>query len=150
MQNNFNGLMQNVKTDYDGEKLDISLKNLSINTINNFRIMKGFTCELSGFYRSASLWGISRSKALKTVSVGLQKKSKNEKDTFSLNLSDVFKTAIYSFSANVPELNIHNLGRLDFEPRVLRFTYAHNFGSKKVKAARARQTGSEEERQRVD
>ncbi len=150
MQNNFNGLMQNVKTDYDGEKLDISLKNLSINTINNFRIMKGFTCELSGFYRSASLWGISRSKALKTVSVGLQKKSKNEKDTFSLNLSDVFKTAIYSFSANVPELNIHNLGRLDFEPRVLRFTYAHNFGSKKVKAARTRQTGSEEERQRVD
>jgi hypothetical protein len=139
-----------VRTDYDGEKLDISLKNFSFNTINNFKIMKGLTCELSGFYRSASLWGISRSKALKSVSIGFQQKSKNEKSTFSLNLSDVFKTAIYSFSANVPELNIHNSGRLDFEPRVLRFTYSHNFGSKKVKAERKRQTGSDEERQRVD
>jgi outer membrane receptor protein involved in Fe transport len=150
MQNNFNGLKQNVRTDYDGEKLDISLKNFSFNTINNFKIMKGLTCELSGFYRSASLWGISRSKALRSVSIGFQQKSKNEKSTFSLNLSDVFKTAIYSFSANVPELNIHNSGRLDFEPRVLRFTYSHNFGSKKVKAERKRQTGSDEERQRVD
>lgn len=150
MQNNLNGISQRVKTNYDGENLDISLKNLRYNAINNFRIFKGVTAELSGFYMSPSLWGVSKSKALYTVSAGVQVKSKNEKHIFSLNLNDVFKTSIYSFSSNIPELNIHNRGRLDFEPRVLRFTYSHNFGSKKVKTERKRETGSEEERKRVE
>ncbi len=150
MQNNLNGIIQNVKTDYDGENLDITLKNFRYNAINNFRIAKGFTAELSGFYRSPSLWGVSKSKSLYSISAGVQLKSKNEKHIFSLNLNDVFKSSIYSFSSNIPELNIFNRGRLDFEPRVLRFTYSHNFGSKKVKAERKRETGSEEERGRVD
>lgn len=150
MQNNFNGLLQNVNTDYDGKKLDISLKNFRFNMINNFTVSKGFTAEISGFYQSPSLFGIYKSKGVSSVSIGLQKKTKNEKNTFSLNFSDVFKTGIYQFSANVPELNIQTSGRLDFEPRVLRFTYSHNFGSKKVKAERKRETGSEEERRRVD
>lgn len=150
MQNNLNGLIQRVKTNYDGKNLDISLKNLRYNAINNFRIIKGFTGELSGFYMSPLLWGVSKSKALYSVSAGVQLKSKNEKHTFSLNLNDIFKTSIYSFSSDIPELNIHNRGRLDFEPRVLRFTYSHNFGSKKVKTERKRETGSEEERKRVE
>jgi hypothetical protein len=149
MQNNLNGLIQHVKTDYDGKYLDISLKNFRYNAINNFRITKSFNAELSGRYWSPSLWGVSKSKALYSISAGVQLKSKNEKHTFSLNLNDVFKTQIYSFSSNIPELDIYGRGRLDFEPRVLRFTYSHNFGSKKVKAERKRETGSEEERGRV-
>ncbi len=111
--------------------------------------MEGFTGEITGEYQSAALWGISKSHARGSLSIGLQKKSKNEKNTFSLNLSDVFKTGLYSFTSDVPSLNIHNSGTLDFEPRVLRFTYSHNFGSNKVKAARKRETGSDEEQKRV-
>lgn len=150
MQNNLNGISQKVSTDYDGKKLDISLENFRVNTINNFTITKSFTAEFSGFYQSPSLFGIYRSNGISSFSVGLQKKSKDEKSTFSLNLSDIFKSGIYHFTANVPELNIHNSGSLDFEPRVLRFTFSHNFGSKKVKSERARETGSDEERKRVE
>ncbi len=150
MQNNLNGICQNVTTDYDGEQLEVSQKYFRINMINNFRIVEGFTAELSGNYQSPSLFGIYKSKAVGAVSIGIQKKSKNEKNTFSLNLNDVFKTNIYSFSADVPELNIHNSTRLDFEPRVLRFTFSHNFGSNKVKAQRKRETGSDEEQKRVE
>jgi outer membrane receptor protein involved in Fe transport len=149
MQNNFNGIMQNVRTDYDGQKVDINLKNYSINCINNYKIVKGITGEISGYYQSPSLFGIYKSKPYKTVSVGVQMKSKNEKNTFSLNYNDVFKTGDYSFSANVPELNIHNSGKLNFESSVMRFTFSHSFGSKKVKSERKRETGSEEERNRV-
>ena len=150
MQNNLNAIRQNVKTEYDGQNLNIDLKNFNINMINNFTIFKGLTAELSGLYQSPSLWGISKSKAFYSITTGIQMRSKNEKNTFNLNLSDVFFTGVYSFSANVPELNIHNSGRLNFEPRVLRFTYSHNFGSKKVKAERKRETGSDEERKRVN
>lgn len=149
MQNNLNGINQNVRTNYDGTKLDINLKNFSFNTINNIKILEGFTGEISGMYESPSLFGIYKSKAVSTVDIGIQKKSKSEKDIFSLNISDIFRTGIYNFSANVPALNIHNSGRLNFEPRVLRFTYSHNFGSKKVKSERQRETGSEEELKRV-
>ena len=150
MQNNINGIMQNIRTDYDGKDLDISLKNFNLNLINNFRIIDGFTGELSAFYQSPSLWGIYKSKAISSVSVGLQKKSKNEKNTFTLNISDVFNTSQFEVIANVPELNIYNSTMLNFEPRVLRLTYTHNFGSKKVKDARKRESGSEEERKRVE
>lgn len=150
MQNNLNGILQNVHTNYEGEQLDINSKNFRFVTINNFKIMEGLTGEVTGEYQSAALSGINRSDARGSVSIGLQKKSKNEKNTFSLNLSDVFKTSLYSFTADVPELNIHNSGTLDFEPRVLRFTYSHNFGSNKVKAARKRETGSSEEQKRVE
>ena len=149
MQNNLNGINENVRTNYDGTKLDINLKNFSMNTINNIKIMNGFTGEISGMYQSPSLFGIYKSKAVSSVDIGIQKKSKSEKDVFSLNLSDVFKTRIYNFSADVPASNIHNSGTLNFEPRVLRFTYAHNFGSKKVKSERQRETGSEDESKRV-
>jgi outer membrane receptor protein involved in Fe transport len=150
MQNNLNGIIQNVKTAYDGQNLNINLKNFNVNCINNFTIHKRLTAELSGFYQSPSLWGISKSNAFYSISTGIQMKSKNDKNSFNLNLSDVFHTGIYSFSANVPELNIHNSGSLDFEPRVLRFTFSHNFGSGKVKTERKRETGSDEERKRVD
>ena len=149
MQNNLNGILQNVHTIYEGQVLDLRLKNFNVDMINNFKIMEGFTGEITGQYQSPSLSGINKSNARGSVSIGLQKKSKNEKNTFSLNLSDVFKTNLYSFTADVPELNIHNSGTLDFEPRVLRFTYSHNFGSNKVKAARKRETGSDEEQKRV-
>ncbi len=150
MQNNFSGINQNIRTDYDGKNLNISLKNFNANMINNFKLRKNFSAEISGEYQSPSLFGIYRSKSVSTVSVGIQMKSKNEKNTFNLNLSDVFQTGIYNFSANVPELNIRTSGRLNFEPRVLRFTYSHDFGSKKVKAERKRGTGSDEERKRVE
>ena len=150
MQNNLNGIIQNVKTAYDGQNLNINLKNFNFNSINNFTIHKRLTAELSGFYQSPSLWGISKSNAFYSISAGIQMKSKNEKNSFNLNLSDVFHTGIYSFSAIVPELNIHNSGSLNFEPRVLRFTFSHNFGSEKVKSERKRATGSDEERKRVD
>ena len=150
LQNNLNAIDQKVVTKYDGQNLNIDLKNFNVNMINNFSISKGLSVELSGLYQSPSLWGISKSNAFYSINTGILMKSKNEKNTFNLNLSDVFHTGIYSFSANVPELNIHNSGSLNFEPRVLRFTYSYNFGSKKVKTERKRETGSDEERKRVN
>ncbi len=79
MQNNLNGIIQNVHTKYEGQNLDISSKNFRVDMINNFIIMEGFTGELTGAYQSPSLSGINKSNSRGSVSIGLQKKSKNEK-----------------------------------------------------------------------
>ena len=150
VQNNFNGVIQNVKTLYDGQQLDLTVKNFNVNIINNFRISKRIQGEIAGYYESPSLWGVYTSGSITSISFGLQLKSRNENNTFSLNLSDAFLTSIWHLSANIPELNIKSSAILNFEPRVLRFTYAHTFGNNKLKKERKRETGSDEERKRVD
>ena len=73
---------------------------------------------------------------------------KNESSRFNLNLSDIFKTNLMSYTADVPELNIYNTWQMDFEPRVLRLTFTHNFGNTASKT-RARKTASDEEQRRI-
>jgi len=150
MQNNFSGISQNIRTDYDGEKLDITRENFRINAINNFKIFKRITGEFSGYFQSASSNGINKTKSLSSFSAGIQATSKNEKSKLSVNLSDVLKGYNWSAEAIIPELNIHSSDYFKNDSRVLRITYSHNFGSEKIKAARKRETGSEEERKRVE
>ena len=47
VQNNFNGVIQNVKTLYDGQQLDLTVKNFNVNIINNFRISKRIQGEIA-------------------------------------------------------------------------------------------------------
>jgi len=150
LQTNLAGMLQNVRTVYDGEKLYLSMKNFRANGINNFKINERVSCELSAAYQSAEMWGINKSKSYNSVSIGIQAKSKNEKSTLSLNLIDVFKGYRWTMEANIPALNINSLDYYTADSRVLRLTYSHNFGNKKVKAERKRETGSEEERNRVN
>lgn len=68
----------------------------------------------------------------------------------SLNISDLFKGYRWFMEANYPELNINSIDFFTSDSRVLRFTWSHKFGNNKVKAERKRETGSEEERNRVN
>ena len=113
-----------------------------------FLFSEWLSVEISGYYQSKSNWGIYEVKPIGRLDFGLQWKLKNGNSRFNLNLSDVFKTNIYRTSGNVPELNIYSNWELDFEPRVLRLSFSHNFGNSKLKS-RERNTASEEERRRV-
>lgn len=150
MQNNISGTSQNIQTVYDGANLDLTRESFRINTINNFKITNRINGEFSGFYQSASFSGISKRNSYSVFSAGLQAKSKNEKSTFSLNFSDLFKGYRWFMEANYPELNINSTDYFTYDSRVLRFTWSHKFGNNKVKAERKRETGSEEERNRVN
>lgn len=149
MQNNFNWIIKKIDTNYDGIDVSITQSNYRFNTIQRINLSKRISAELSGFYRSRALSGIYVQKPLGRLDVGLQMKFKNENSRLNLNLSDVFKSSVLKSSADIPELNIYTRRMLDFEPRVFRITFTHNFGSTKIKAARDRKTGSEDERNRV-
>lgn len=150
MQKNISVISQNIRTEYDGAKLDLTRESFRINTTNNFKITDRINGEISGFYQSASFSGISKSNSFSIFSAGLQMKSKNEKSSFSLNFSDLFKGYRWFMEAYYPELNINSTDFFTNDSRVFRFTYSHKFGSNKIKAERKRETGSEEERKRVN
>lgn len=149
MQNNFLWIYQTIKTDYEGQDLDLNLNNYRINSVQNFTISKTLAAEISGFYQSASFLGISKRKPYGTVDFGLVKKFNNDNSRLSFNVMDIFKTNNIKSTAHIPELNINTRVLLDFDLRFVKLTFTQNFGNTKIKSAGKRQTGSEEERNRI-
>jgi len=148
MQNNFNWVKNEMKTNYEGTNLELSQSNYRINSSQSFLFNEWWSAEISGYYQSKSIWGIYERKPIGRMDLGVQWKLKNGDSRFNLNFTDVFKTNIGRSVADVPELNIYTRWELDFEPRVLRLSFTHNFGNTSKKA-RQRNTASEEERRRV-
>lgn len=148
MQNNFTYIFREINTDYEGEKLDYGSNNYRVNSTQSFNITKKISAELAGYYQSRSFNGIYVWEPMGRIDIGAQWILKNENSRFNLNISDVFKTNIIRFKADVPELNIYNTWSLDFEPRVLRLTFTQNFGNTASKA-RKRNTASDDEQKRI-
>ena len=148
MQNNFSLIWQSLETEYEDFYLDYQQYFYNINSNQSFTLGKQFSAELTGFYRSKTLAGIFVQKPFGRLDIGVQWKTKSQNSRFNLNITDVFKTQLIKREANVPELNIQNYYVLDFEPRVLRVSFTHNFGNTAIKM-RNRKTGSEEEQNRV-
>jgi hypothetical protein len=148
MQNNLTYIFRKIETDYESENLDYGSNNFRVNSIQSFNITKKLSAELVGYYQSRSFSGIYVMDPMGRIDVGMQWKLKNENSRFNLNISDVFKTSVIHSTAEVPELNIYNSRTLDFEPRVLRLTFTHNFGNTASKA-RKRKTASDEEQKRI-
>lgn len=149
MQNNFNWVKSRMSTNYDDVQIDINQDNYRINSVQSFLFSEWLSAEVSGYYQSKSTSGVYIRKPVGRLDLGLQWKLKNGNSRFNLNFTDVFKTNIFRSVADVPELNIYSSWELDFEPRVLRLSFSHNFGNTSVKR-RERNTASEEERQRVN
>jgi hypothetical protein len=150
MQYNLLGTWQQNNTTYNGENVQVQAGYGRINATHTFTLPADFTLELTGFYQTRSLMGIAYMKALGTFNAGLQKKLRNEGGTLRLTIDDVFWTQRFYMVNEQASLNLHHrfLGLFN-EPRVVRFTYSRNFGSKTVKAVNRRATGSDEERKRV-
>jgi outer membrane receptor protein involved in Fe transport len=149
MQANLNGSFQEIKGWYNGAVLIIDSKNFYLSGQQNFILPKQFTLSLSGFYRSANLFGISRSRGLGLLDAGLQKKFTKINSTLRLNWGNIFNTFIFRTEINQPDKNLIATGRLLFTRPSVRLTYTHNFGNDKLMAKRNRSLGNEEEKDRL-
>ena len=150
MQNNIIGNWQEANTYFDDDLVRVSTKNFQLVWINNFTLPKDFTVELMGFYNSKALFGIMEALPMGAVNFGVQKKFKGNSGTLRFGIDDVFNTLRIRSNGNYPEYNLVSQAEIDFSQRTFKLTYSRNFGDKKLKDARQRDTGSEEERRRVN
>ncbi|MTI40573.1 outer membrane beta-barrel protein [Fulvivirga lutimaris] len=135
----------NLKAIYLDNPVDLTIKNLTFNGSQKFSLPHKFTIELSGYYQSKQLFGVSELKALGALNFGLEKKFSNSQLRIAYN--DIFETSQWYFTANIPEANINSNTHIGFETNVLMITYSRSFGNNNIKK-RNKSTGSEEEQSR--
>ncbi len=150
MQNNIMGTWQEVNTFYDDDPIQVRQKNAALNSFQTFKLKNNFSMEISGFYRSPTLFGVMKMEPMWAVNFGLQKQLKNDKGSLKFSVDDIFNSLEWDGSTNLPEQNLVTSGVYDFSQRTFRLSYSRNFGNKKLKGARNRATGSQDEQQRVN
>ena len=115
------------------------------NANNQFTLGKGWSAELSGFFRTGSVYGQFISIPTGMINSGLQKKIMKDKGSIRLNVNDMFKT--FSPSGRITSLANANVTYHNFvDTRVTTLSFTYNFG-KAINNPQKRQTGSADSEQ---
>ncbi len=115
---------------------------------NTFTLPAGFKFEVSGWINSPSVWGGTYlTETLGSLDLALQKTFLKDKLSVRLAASDILFTSPWYGSMQFGALKIAGNG--GWESRQVRLNLTYNFGGKDVKAARKRNTGIEDENNRL-
>lgn len=146
-----NIFINNTETNLTLEGNNIRLQgiNYGFNISNTFKLPKDFILELSGNYNSPGNWGVITWNATGDMHLGVQKDLGSYWGKLRLNASNLLQTGNWYGETRQPENNLMVDISMQFTERIIMLTWSNTFGSDKVKAARNRQTGSSEERQRL-
>lgn len=117
------------------------------NISNQFQLKKGWSFELSGFYRSKMVEGTIVMKPMGVVSFGVAKNMLKDKASLKLNVRDFLDIQQfngYSRYQNI-DVTIHN----EWDNRVVNLTFTYRFSKGKVENNKQRKSSAEEEQNRV-
>ncbi len=147
---NVNTYYSNYQANFGGGNRNISLDVVAMSFFmqNSFKLGKGFTAELSGFYNSPTIWqGTFKSTAMYSMDGGIQKTVFKGKGNVKASLSDIFKTMRFKGTADFSGQQTTASGY--WESRQFKLNFNYRFGNSQVKAARQRKAAIEEENKRT-
>jgi len=137
----------NQATYEDGSTIDLQAWEYGFYQQHSFKLPKGFTAEVSGWYSGPGIWGgVFLFESQYSLDLGLQKKFFNDQLNVKVTYSDLFEQAYWSGVSNFAGLESIGEGRWDSQRWNINLTY--NFGNRNVKS-RKRSTGLEAESKRV-
>jgi hypothetical protein len=114
---------------------------------NNFMLSKKMNAEMGFWYRPASLWGLSKTGPLGSLSAGIQRKMLSDKAVLKVNINDILKMQKMKTISTFGNISSESIAIS--ENRTVRISFSYNFGNKKVKTERERNNGVEDESGRV-
>jgi iron complex outermembrane recepter protein len=146
---NFNGYYTKYKANFGvGRTVDLDAVAFNFYSQHSFKLGKGWTGEMSGWYSSPSIWqGTFESKAMWTIDAGLQKTVLQGKGNIKATVTDIFQAMRWAGVSNFAGQYLRASG--GWESRQFRLNFSYRFGNNQVKAARQRKSASEEESKRV-
>ena len=135
------------KGDLYGEHIDISAATVLFNVNNQFKFNKGWSAELSGFYRTKGVDGQIIIQPLGQVSGGVSKQVMKGKGSVRLNVRDMFYTNWVKGNMNFQRTEVYFENRRDSRVGTISFTY--RFGKPIKDQSPKRNGGSSDEQNRV-
>lgn len=146
---NVTGFYQLNKADLGvGRTINVNVFNTTIYSQHTVRFGKGWSGEIDEYYSSPNVWTATlRAGSQWSLDGGLQKTILGGSGTLKASVTDIFHTFTWTGKSLFAGQNTHIVGGSDTRQLKLYFTY--RFGNGQVKAARRRNTGSEEESKRA-
>jgi len=144
--NRYTGSYYNSFTDKN-DPLNISYTSFMINISNSFTFKKGWSAELSGFYRAKGVEQLSVGEPMYFMGMGVQKTVLKGSGTLRMNLRDPFHWQVYRGSTVYSDIDVRVYNKWD--NRSLTLTFSYRFGKSTVPQARRRNSGTSEEQNRV-
>ena len=150
MQNNLTYL--NTQLEYNNEEISFNSEQstFTANSNQSFTLVENLTSEISLNYRGPGQFGYGKTEAVFSMNIGFQKKFSDKWGTLKFSVNDLLDSRAFKVTTNIPEQNLETYGSYDFSNRTFILTYTRNFGSNKIKSSRKRQTGAEDEINRVN
>ncbi len=131
-----------------GKKLNIATNGFNGYSEHSFTLKSGLKMQVSGWYNHGGVWGGTFvGKSMGSLDLGLQKAFLNNKVDVKLSFTDVLKTAGWDAISNFG--GIYFAGQGYNESQTVRVNATYRFGNMKVKGARQRKTGLEDEQRRA-
>jgi len=133
---------------YDTLSIDMSYTSFTANVTNNFTFKKGWSTELSGFYRHKALSGLTQMEPIYQMSIGLQKQVMKGKGTLRFNFRDPFAWQKFEGRNTYGMIDGGFVSRPD--TRQLTGTFTWRFGKTSPQnQPRRRSSSSQDEQSRV-
>ncbi len=136
----------NYKGDVAGDKLDISADMYLISLNNQFKFDKGWSAELSGWYRTKGVEGQLLINPLSQLNLAVQKQVLKTKGTIKLGVRDIlltnFPSGVIRFSKTEADFSNKR------DSRILSLSFTYRFG-KSFKAINKKSSGADDEKGRV-
>ncbi len=143
--------MNAYQTSYEGtdDKFQpIDINTFGLYTQNTFKLPKDLKLEVSGWYRTPSIWGGTYlTKSMGAMNVAFERKFLNELLVTRLAFSDIFFTS--PWRANLQYGVLISSGTGGWESRKVDFTVTYQLGNQKLKRYRQRETSLDEEKNRT-
>jgi iron complex outermembrane receptor protein len=128
----------------NGGYLDVSDATFFANMSNEFKFKKGWSAELSGFYRSKGIESQIVMSPMWRLDAGLQKKVLKNKGSIKCSVRDIFNSQMFKGYVKYQDIDVNIKNIRDSRTASLTFTY--NFG-KPVQDQQHRKTGGASEEQ---
>ena len=120
--NHYNGAADNFN-------LNSSLGTFQVSATNQFQLKRGWSAELTGFYKTKTLNGVTETDPLWRADGAIRKSILKGKGNLTLNFRDIF----LSFQTNGRILNLNLAYAVThdvIDSRAIRFTFAYEFGKR--------------------
>ncbi len=132
---------------YNNDPVDIQFTSFMANMTNSFTIGKGWSAEISGWYRSKAAEGLLIANPMGAVNSALSKQVLKKKGTIKIGVRDIFYTQQFSGYVKYSDVDVKIASRRD--SRQFNISFVYRFGKTNIAPERRRNGGAGDEQNRV-